>query len=514
MHMNIDETLAVAVEHHRAGRLNDAAAMYQQIIAEHPDNTDALHLLGVVAAQSGRHEFAEATIGRAIAINSNIAEFHNSLGNVLKAQGKIEPALESYRRALGLKNDYADAQRNLSTMLQHKAMDDPAIAPFRESVRLKPDSPQGNYNLGALLAQNGYTEQAIEAYQQAVRLKDDFAEAHNNLALALTEVGQFDRAIEHYLHAIRIKPDWPDPHTSMAMLLLLKGDFRRAWPEYEWRWSVKNAPLPTHNFSQPRWKGEPLNGKIILLFAEQGFGDTIQFIRYAPMVAARGGRVLLVCLPHLIRLFKDFPGVDEVLAPGVLPGFHVQCPLLSLPHIFDTTSETIPTATRYLFPDPVLAEQWKTRIGPTDGRRKIGLAWAGRATHTHDRQRTISLAQLAPLARHPAVTFYNLQKPEPHQPAIQSPAGMELIDLSSHFDDFAETAALISHLDLVITVDTAIAHLAGAMGKRVWVLLPFVPDWRWMLNRETSPWYPSMRLFRQKYPGDWAGVIERVAREL
>ena len=277
---------------------------------------------------------------------------------------------------------------------------------------------------------------------------------------------------------------------------------------------MKGAPLPQTSFVQPRWKGEDLNGRTVLLYAEQGFGDTIQFIRYAPLVKQRGGRVMFVCMPEVAPLLVNFAGVDEMVPQGTLPPFHLHCPLLSLPMIFNTRVETIPASVPYLKADPRLSEQWSMKLQSRPGRLKVGLAWAGRPTHADDARRSMRLAQLAPLAQVKGVTFFSLQKGEAAAESARAPAGMDLIDCAADLHDFADTAALVSQLDLVVAVDTAVAHLAGAMGKPVWVLLPFKPDWRWLLDRNDTPWYPTMRLFRQGGKREWDGVTEEVAKVL
>jgi hypothetical protein len=295
--------------------------------------------------------------------------------------------------------------------------------------------------------------------------------------------------------------------------LLRQGDFQNGWPEHEWRLKARSQ-FPVRPFAQPQWTGQDVTGKAILLHAEQGFGDTIQFVRYVPLVAARGARVILECQPELCGLLKDVPGAERVIGRGdPLPAFDLQCPLLSLPRAFNTMLQTIPAQHAYLMVDPERVQQWRAKLSLAHQSVNVGLCWAGSSTHSNDANRSIDPARLAPLACD-GVTFYSLQKRDRSEAAPDVSATLALRDLGNQLVGFVDTAGVIANLDLVISVDTAVAHLAGALGQPVWLLLPFAADWRWLLSREDSPWYPGMRLFRQQRAGDWEGVIRRVAEEL
>jgi hypothetical protein len=296
---------------------------------------------------------------------------------------------------------------------------------------------------------------------------------------------------------------------------LLHGDFEHGWPEYEWRWKTRDFSSGRRPFTQPQWDGGSLNGRTILLHAEQGLGDTLQFIRYAPLVAEAAGNIVVECPAPLKRLLRHSLRQVPVLSKGEpLPPFDIHCPMLSLPLACRTTLANIPRQVPYLNADSELAAHWQGKLVSQRELLKVGLAWAGNKAHKNDRHRSIELSTLAPLGEVPHVSFISLQKGEPAKQATRAPAGITLFDWSNELGDFADTATLIANLDLIISVDTAVAHLAGAMGKPVWTLLPFVPDWRWLLEREDSPWYPTMRLFRQSAPGDWSGVITRVVGAL
>ena len=512
--MTVAEALASAVQHHRSGQLGEAEALCRQIIAVQPEHADALHLLGVIANQTKHHEPAAKLIGRAIALKGDAAQYHISLGNALAALQRIPEAMQSYRRAIDLDPTLAIAHYRLG-LLEYENINDyvGAAKNFRAAITHAPNLSGAHASLANALAQMGSLEEAVDSYRRALALNPNDAISHSNLGLILQDLGLLDEAIEHCRRAVALQPDFPAAHNHLGLALLLKGDFENGLPHHEWRWQVRNLRMGGRRFDQPAWRGEPLNGGRILLHAEQGAGDTLQFLRYAPLVAARGGRVLIEMPPELKRLALSLKGVEQVIAKGeALPAFDQHCPFLSLPLAFGTTMATIPGEVPYLAaPEPLQAE-WRARLAAGASPR-VGLIWAGRPDHRRDRDRSIALAALAPLAATGA-TFYALQKGPAAEQAKTPQPGMVLHDLGQAFDDFADTAAAMSALDLVITVDTSPAHLAGAIGKPVWVLLPHAPDWRWSLNREDTPWYPTARLFRQTTRGDWAPVIARVAAEL
>ncbi|KKK84230.1 hypothetical protein LCGC14_2785440, partial [marine sediment metagenome] len=332
---------------------------------------------------------------------------------------------------------------------------------------------------------------------------------------ALQEQGKLDEAIASYDRAIALQSDYAEAHMNRSFALLLTENFEQGWQEYEWRLRAKDRASPT--FQQPRWDGSPLNGRTILVHAEQGLGDTIQFIRYLPLVKARGGHVIFECQKPLYRLLKSCAGIDEIIertsTRKLLAQFDLYIPLPSLPGIFGTTLNTIPSDSSYITVDPDLVTQWRIRLGHNED-FKIGIVWAGNPDHNMDRARSCSLADFAPLVDIPDLTFYSLQKGPASAEANDPPKGMKIVNLEDELNDFADTAAVIANLDVVISVDTAVVHLAGAIGKTVWTLLPFVPDWRWLQNRDDTPWYPTMRLFRQTPLNDWTGVFEQVKKVL
>jgi tetratricopeptide (TPR) repeat protein len=680
----IQQACDLAVQHHRAGRLQEAETIYREILARQPERADATHLLGLIAHQVGRNDVAADLIRKAIALKHDYAEAYYNLGNVLRADGQSEGAIAAFRQAILLDPKSLEARNNLGKALKDNGELDESIVVYRQVIALKPDHGEGHYNLGNVLRSKGQLCEAVAAFRQAIALDPHFAEAHSNLGnalmangrlaeaiaafrqaiiakpafveahinlgdalrvggqldaslaacrqaivlnansavahgnlgntlydmgrldeaiatyrqaiarrpnyaqahsnlanplrakgqiqqavdaclraialqpglasahcnlgAALQEMGRLEEAIAAFRQAVLLNPDFPEAHYNLGAALLSQGDFGPGWEEYEWRWKRSDCPSAAGNYPHPRWDGSDLMNRTILLHAEQGLGDTIQFIRYVPLVCERGGKVILCGDPQLRQLLRGMPGVEKWLEPGAaIPHFDVHCPLLSLPLAFGTTLETIPAKGPYLSADTKLVESWCNKLATYASMFKVALVWAGKPTHPNDGNRSMKLADLAGLMRVPGAGFFSLQKGEAAEQARSLPQGTELVDWTAELNDFTDTAALIDNLDLVISVDTAVPHLAGAMGKPVWLLLPFAPDWRWMEAREgkteggrrkaeegrggmiegspfglppsafrlsSSPWYPTMRLFRQPARGDWESVVAEVANAL
>jgi Flp pilus assembly protein TadD len=550
--------LALGLQYHQAGYLPEAEQIYQQILQRDATNADALaylgelymaqgryaeaatafqqmlqlrpHVvevyinLGVVLAQLGSMDEAVTSFQQALAQKPDFPDAHNNLGIVLAHQERFEEAISHYRQALQLRPDYAEAHNNLGIALARQKKLPEAVASYLETLRLKPDYAEAHNNLGTALEALGQVEGALASYGQAVRFKPDYVEAHNNLGASLDTLRHLEEALASYDQAVWLKPNYADAHRNRALLWLLMGDFERGWPEYEWRWHCPGMTRPS--FRQPLWDGGPLGGRTILLHAEQGLGDTLQFIRYTPLVQQRGGRVLVQCQPELLSLLGSCPGIDQLVPQDTaLPDFEVHAPLLSLPEIFRTDLATIPAQVPYLSADPQLVEHWRTELASltahggqdTPGRSlKVGIAWQGNPKHRRDQQRSLSLTRFEPLARVPGVQLFSLQVGPGAEQLRDIGDRFSVIDLGSRFDaaSFRDAAAVVTALDRVISVDSATAHLAGALAVPVWVLLPFAADWRWLLGRQDSPWYPTMRLFRQKEPGDWDGVFDRLVAAL
>jgi tetratricopeptide (TPR) repeat protein len=506
------------------GRLDEATQAYAYAIRFSPDFVEAHHNLGTVLVALGRPDAAAQAYANAIRFDPDFAEAHYNLGTVLLGRGQPEKALAAHRAAIRCQPDHAEAHAGLGKTLQDLGRPQEAAEAYTAAIRLRPDYAEAYVNLGTILKAVGRLDDAAHAHRTAIRIKPGFAEAHYNLGNTLKALGQLDAAIAAYEQAISIRPDFAEAHVNLGMELLLAGELPRGWAAYEWRLRKKSPLLQPRIFTQPQWRGEALNGRRILLHAEQGLGDAIQFCRYVPWVAAEGGCVILEAPRTLLRLLSGLDGVSELVAAGdALPEFDVQCSLMSLPFAFGTALDTIPARVPYLAARPERADFWRDRLGPRT-RRRIGLVWSGGfrpdqpELHAVNQRRNIPLRLLGQL-NHPAIEFVSIQKGEPAESELRAlrqelwPGG-NLHDAAPAIDDFADTAGLIEVLDLVISVDTSTAHLAAAMGKPVWLLNRFDSCWRWLEYRDDSPWYPGLRLFRQTAPGDWQGVMNRVRAAL
>ena len=572
----VADILNAAVGQHQSGRLDGAEEGYRKVLELQPDNADAHHLLGILALQRGAFDSAVESINRALAIDGTNAAFHGSLadvlgklerfaeaeahytrsieinpdhfqahynlGNLLRVQGKHEQALASYQRAMELAPEFPDACNNVGALLAEMGRLDESIALLRDAARRHPDHPAIHNNIGNTLKLAGRLEEAEVAYRRVTELAPSAVEGLRNLAATLKDLGQVregealcrkalgmsandplildtlgnilmadgrvDEALQNYDRALAIRPEFAAAHGNRSMALLLKGDFEPGWAEYEWRWQSDTFTSPKREFPTPLWDGSPLDGRTILLHTEQGMGDAIQFARYVSMVAERDGKIILACQPELVRLFHTLPGPERVVTYGELPDFDCHAPLLSLPRLFGTGLDTIPAEVPYLDADEGLTRIWAERIGEAPG-PKVGVVWRGNPDQRVNRVRSCPPQLLRALEDIPGIRLFSLQK-EVGDDGV--PEGFT--DLGPHLGDFADTAAAIQQLDAVVSICTSVAHLAGALGCPTWIMLAFAADWRWLQEREDSPWYPSVRLVRQQAPGDWAEVVKRVADAL
>ncbi|HVT87836.1 MAG TPA: tetratricopeptide repeat protein [Tepidisphaeraceae bacterium] len=422
--------------------------------------------------------------------------------------GRLAEAESIYRQVLAAQPNHPDALHLYGVLACQCGQMEVGLELLRRAIVTKPNDAYYISDLGHALLNAGKSRDAIAEFRRALQINPMLAGTWNTLGGAYLRLGDLDSAMENYVQALKLQPDFSLCRYNLSMAMFLKGDLEGAWSLAESRWEAKELGLTIQNFAQPRWDGSDLNGRRILLYAEQGFGDAIQFVRYVPMVQAQGGRVILAVAGELVRLMKQLPDVKQIVAHGdAMPAFDLQCPLLSLPGIFKTKLDTIPVRVPYLQAKNDHS-RWRKRMGEVN-KKKIGLVWAGRPEHRNDANRSLKFRQLAPILDDKFI-FYSLQK----GPASEQARTTNLIDWTNEIKDFADAAGLMENLDLIITVDTAAAHLAGAMGKVVWVLLPFLPDWRWMMKREDSPWYPTMRLFRQPTIGDWETPIRQITEEL
>lgn len=535
----------------RLGRLTEAAALFRRALTLEPNLPDVWDSLGRVLCRLGEFEKGVSCLRYALALEPDRSEIHYHLGLALTEWGKEEEAIAAYRGALAARPDYPEALNELGGILESRGKLVEAGVCFERAVQVNPGFAVAVHNLGGVQFKLGRLTRATELFRKAVALQPDFAEAFNSLGAVLRLQNAFDESLVCCRRAVALRPNYPeallnlgntlcgsgrlneaistlqraletegdDPlfHLNLGLFLLAAGRFDEGWPEHEWRWHHPDLAPTRPRFSEPIWRGEPAENSVLLLHAEQGLGDTIQFCRYAPLAAMRGLRVVLMVQPVLVGLLRSLPGVERVISQSeVPPAFDLQCPLMSLPLAFDTRLGDIPADIPYLFPQEDLVRTWQERLQSSpSGCMKVGLVWEGSAREhspagaATNRRRSIAPEMLAPLIEVRGIQFYSLQKGGP-----SAPTEFGLIDFMEECRDFADTAALVANLDLVVSVDTAAVHLAGALGKPVWVLNRFDSCWRWLQDREDSPWYPTLRLFRQPRPGDWKSVVARVRDEL
>jgi tetratricopeptide (TPR) repeat protein len=528
------------------GRFAEAETIFREILRTQASHFDALHLLGVIALQTNRaeramplieqaiklnpwvasvhcdlgmalqalhrHEEALASYDRAIALQPDIPETHNNRGNLLRVLRRHEEALACFDQAITLRPDYAVAYRNRGIVLRelHRYAD--ALASYDKAVALRPDFAEAHRNRGLVLRDLDRLEEALASYDRAIAAWPEHAAAHGNRSVVLQDVGRHRDALDGYAKAIALRPYDPDENWNHGLCLLLLGEFERGWRQYEWR-KRRNPPVVSAPYRQPAWSGgRSAAGKTLFLYWEQGFGDTIQFYRYVRLVRALGATVVLSVQDALLRLIRHAQPDLEVIGETQVPAaFDYHCPLMSLPLAIETRLGSIPTAPRYLWAEEQLKLHWQARL-PDRTRPKVGIAWSG--SREHDiRNRSMDLRTFLPLLSDD-VEWINLQKEIVADETDALRTDGRIAHFGEALTDFSETAALLDLMDLVITVDTSVAHLAGAMGKPVWIMLPYNADWRWLLDRSDSPWYPSARLFRQSAIGDWDGVVHRIRSEL
>lgn len=433
-----------------------------------------------------------------------------NLGIEHHRKGEMGEAIDAYGKSLILNPKVPDVYNNMGAALRATGKLEAAVACYRRCLVLRPNHPGIYSNIGNAYRELGRLQLSIASHQQAVKRDPRNPETYYNLGLALRDLGQMSQALAAFETALRLKPDHPDCRWDRSLTLLTMGDFKRGFEEYEWRWKLERSPPRT--LDKPLWDGSALKGKTLLIQQEQGNGDMMQFARYIPLVKERVGTVVIETQPELSRLMSTLPGADKVINRGsALPKFDAYIPMMSLARIYETTQETIPKSVPYLSPPEGLSAQLPASM---DNQHQIGIAWAGRPTHKNDKNRSCDFKNFIELLGIPGVNVFSLQKGGREADIRENGCASLVVDMSTRLNDFADTAALIEQLDLVITVDTAVAHLAGALGKPVWVVLPFVGDWRWMQKTTESPWYPTMRLFRQSQPGNWAEVFNEVRRAL
>lgn len=481
--VSLDQAFAIALDHFNAGRAAAAEAILRQILALRPQHPIVLHILGMAVNAQGDRTQALALVHQAAALAPDNPDIHSNLGTIFKALDRLDEAETSYKQAITLRPDFIEAWNNLGNACHAQIRIEDAATCYRRALLLNPKDSKGLVNLGVMYRDEGYGAEAIAAFDAAMAL------APND------HVSRFDR----------------------ALALLVAGDLTRGFQEYELRWEQDHLRPHRKLFPEPQWQGQDIRGKILLIHGEQGFGDTLQFVRYIPYLADMGITVYLAVQPQLDRVMKTLRGVAYLHPSGqVVPPFHTHTPLISLPRLFGTTLESIPRNVPYLSAEPELLAKWATRLGPRNGRLRVGLAWAGVPTFKADARRSPRLEPLLPLLDVPGVDFYSLQMGHGRKDLEGRAMPANFTDLAPEIEDFADTAAIMHNIDLFITSCTGPAHLAGALGIPMWVMLFSAADWRWLYEREDSPWYPSARLFRQNRHGigGWDPVVARLKAAL
>lgn len=500
----------------RQGRLAAAARVYGAILQRHPDHFDALHFLGVIAVRNGQVQRGVELISRAIDLDGNIAEAHGNLGDALRRLGRHEDAVASYDCAIALRTDLAQVYCNRGNALTDLERPEEALASYDRAIALKPDYAHAYSNRGVALQDLQRLEEALLCYDKAIALNPVYVKAYSNRGVVLRDLNRPKDALASYDRAIALRPDDVEANWNRSLCLLLTGDFERGWQAYEWRKKQKGHSA-ARNYPQPLWSGtQDLAGKTLFLYWEQGLGDTIQFCRYARLAEARGAKVVLSVQGPLRRLLSRLSPTIQILGAREDPAeFDYHAPLLSLPLTFGTTLRDIPADIPYLSAEPDRIDHWRDRLG-ADG-FKIGICWQGRVGRV-DVGRSFAVTEFYDIAAIPGVRLISLQKGEGAKQLESLPEGMPIETLGAEFDAgpqaFLDTAAVMAHMDLIITSDTSVAHLAGALGRPAWVALKHVPDWRWLLEGSGCPWYPTMRLFRQRTRGDWKSVFREIEKEV
>ena len=522
MPSDVAQVLAQGWAQQRAGNIDQAVKLCQEALAADPENPDGHHLLGILAGQLGHADVALHHLERALKGRPQDAALHGAIGSVYRALRRPQQARVSLETAVRLDPDAAGARNDLAIVLAEHGLLAQALPHFEAAVALDPKLAQAHCNLAHVLGGLERLDEALASYREALRLDPGYVNARNNLGIELTRLARYDEALVELDEALRLDPENAAAHSNRAVLLLRLGRFAEGFAEYEWRWRTLPPRSPPRDFAQPHWNGEDLRAATLMVHAEQGFGDTLQFCRYAPVIARRCAKVYLEVPRPLLRLFQQslvaenlevIPRLGDFPATQALPHTDYHCPLLSLPRVLGTTPDDVPAQVPYLAADGTQAAGWSQRLSELPG-RKVGLVWAGLPQYSDDAHRSLPLARLAPLGSVAGVTLVSLQTGAAAGQLATLPAGLAIYDASPGLRDFADTAALVAALDLVISVDTATAHLAGALGKPVWLLNRFDTDWRWLIDRADSPWYPSMRIFRQPRRGDWDSVISQICAEL
>jgi tetratricopeptide (TPR) repeat protein len=489
----------------------EAEAWARHALSLRPIYPEAQNHLGIALGLQGKYPEAEACYWEALRLMPTFPKAYANLAQLCYLERRQDDAIEMANNALAQDANQAEPHATLAAVFIRQRKWEQALSECRQALQLNPHLPEALFNLASCHLEMGQFAEATQVCQDALRINPDHIDIEQIVGLIALKESRLDDALSSFDKVLRKKPNEALVHFNRAVTWIMQGNYEQGWPEYEWRWKCKEFDLKPFT-KQPIWNGSSLAGKTILLGAEQGLGDTLQFIRYAPLVKQQAAKVVVACHPSMLRLLSRCAGFDRLVSHLEFTGtFDEHAPLMSLPGLLKTTVATIPATVPYIFPDPTLVEKWRDEWAATKG-LKVGLAWQGNPTQADDRFRSIPLREFAPLEKVDGIQWFSLQKEFGREQLATAP--IAITDLSARLEDFADTAAVLMNLDLFITSDSAIAHLAGALGVRVWLALQFSPDCRWFLDREDCPWYPTMRLFRQNKRGDWQGVFERIAGAL
>lgn len=506
-----DEQLASALAYFRSGRLDKAETIYKKVLKKEPQNTGAMHMLGLIAQKNGRSERAVQLLIKAAKLDPRRPEILCDLGNAFKALGRHKDAIKAHRMVLTMLPNSPEAHSNLGAAYNAAGKAGKAVICFESALKMRPKDVELKFNLGNGLVASERYEEAEEVLRQVVYEKPDHIRAQINLCAALKEQGRYDAAIRRYQKAIIAVPESPEAHWNHALTLLATGNYADGWEEYEWRSLLPGFAM--QKMDRPQWQGEALDGRTLLIHAEQGLGDTLQFVRYLSLMQDLDGEVLFACPERLTNLLQPVAGNIRIVPLGKRHDHDVQSPLMSLPRLFHEALPYEPAENAYILPDSARVAAWQEKLGPTAGKR-IGIAWQGSTGYEHDGRRSIPLLNFEPVAKQPSIELVSLQQGDGTEQIAEMPWRDRIVDMTAEMDAdhaFIDTLAVMASLDAVVTSDTAIAHLAGAAGIPVYVALCHLPDWRWGLKGDSSPWYDSMQLVRQEQAGDWAGVFDRIS---
>ena len=508
--MPVEQVFALARQHQQSGHLSAAAELCRQLVEQRPKHAEGLHLMGIICHQEGDLIAAIDYVRRAIKVKGTVPLYHSNLGEMCRQVGRLDEAIAAGKRALELEPNLPPTLNNLGIAYFDREEFTVAERYYRRALALDPKFAEAHNNLGNALRQQHRFEDAIPEYNRAMEFKPGYADAAANLGGVLHISGRFREAVSSYRWALTVNPQQPNAHTGLGILHLLHGDFDQGWPEYEWRLLMSESRHVSP--PGPTWDGSNPAGTRMLIYGEQGFGDALQFCRYVALLRDLGASVQLRLPAPVVGLIAhSIPGID-VSADHDLPAYDCHCALLSLPHRFRTRLNSIPNQLGYLRAPPEMVAKWRARLG-SGPELKVGIVWTGNPKHINNRYRSVAADTLLPLLSVEGVKVFSLQVGARHAELTKCSKGA-VPDFSAELTDYTETAGMVANLDVVVTICTSVAHLVGAMGKPLWMLLNAVPDWRWMLEREDNPWYPSARLFRQRKAGEWGEVIERVAAEL